>query len=77
MEKIANFLWSMFTNNGMYSSTEATIMIVVSFVATTLFMRHQFHQAEIENRTHIISDLGFDGYLRHKAEMEKFDYRVP
>ena len=77
MEKALSLLWSMFTNNEMYSNTETAVILALSLIMTILFMWYQFYQADNEHRAHIIADLGFNGYLRHKAEMAKLGYRVP
>lgn len=69
--EILSAIWAMFTNNGMYSSWEAIIVLVVSFALTVAFINHNTKMASREKTANIIRDLGYDGYLRHKETMKK------
>ena len=58
-------LWALFTNDGMYSTSETVCIILIAAIATTLFLRFQFHRAKEEERSNAIADLGYAGYLEH------------
>jgi len=68
-------IWSMITNDGMYSNTEAAIILPVSFVIAILIMCYISKDAEKKLKRSMIHDLGYEGYLRVKQNVQKLNKR--
>ncbi len=66
----------MFTNNGMYSTAETVIILLVSIILTITFLHLSAKKAAQKHKTSLILDLGYDGYLRHKEMMKRFGIHV-
>lgn len=71
MDIFLQAMWAMFTNNGMYSTTETIVMLIVGTIGAVLFMGFIFRKAENERTADMISDIGYAGYLRHKEHTLK------
>lgn len=58
-----NALWSIFTNNGMYSDTETIVGLVLSVIGSFLIMRHAAIKSGRELKETMIRELGYERYM--------------
>lgn len=70
-------VWSMFTNSGMFSTAETIGILIASIILMVIVWCFIMNEENEKIRARMISDLGYEGYLRHKERMEKLGINVP
>lgn len=67
-------LWALFTNDGMYSTGEKVVILVVSAAIAIAIMLYNGRRAEMDQRNEMIAELGNEAYLDYlkwKATLEE------
>lgn len=63
-------IWEIFTNNGMYSNTEAVVVLILSAIFAFLIMWRIRVVADQELKEDMIKDLGIEGCKQLKDRLK-------
>ncbi|MBI3633560.1 MAG: hypothetical protein HY226_04680 [Candidatus Vogelbacteria bacterium] len=68
--------WAAVTNQGMYSDFEGTLIFAFSIISTILLTTLFLQKTSEDERFRLISELGYEGYLKHKDLMKTLGIEI-